>query len=143
MELKYHEILFKMCCTTFTMKESHVAAWKTEQNREINRSHQKIQCGLLLSMVTINFVGIKNSTFPLGVYGFIDTFSRKILSLKVMISNSDPRVNGKQYFDLLYELKMMPVFLRCDRGTETGKMASIHCYLMSAEQSMFFWAKYN
>ena len=54
-----------------------------------------------------------------------------------MISNSDPRVIGKQYFDLLYGLKMMPVFLRCDKGTETGKMASIHCYLMSTEQSMF------
>ena len=32
---------------------------------------------------------------------------------------------------------MMPVFLRCDKGTETGKMASIHCYLMSTEHSMF------
>ena len=82
--------------------------------------------------------GYQKSTFPLGVYGFIDTFSRKILSLRVMLSNSDPRVIGKQYFDLLYELKMMPVFLRCDKGTETGKMASIHCYLISdAEQSMF------
>ena len=32
---------------------------------------------------------------------------------------------------------MMPIFLRCDKGTETGKMASIHCYLMSTEHSMF------
>lgn len=32
----------------------------------------------------------------------------------------------------------MPVFLRCDKGTETGKMASIHCYLMSdAELGIF------
>ena len=31
----------------------------------------------------------------------------------------------------------MPVFLRCDKGTETQKMASIHCYLMSTEQSMY------
>ena len=67
------------------------------------------------------FCEYQNSTFPIGVYGFIDTFSRKILSLKVMSSNSDLRVIGKQYFDLLYELKMMPVFFRCDKKTETGK----------------------
>ena len=41
--------------------------------------------------------GYQNSTFPLSVYVFIDTFSRKIVSLKVMISNTDPRVIGKQY----------------------------------------------
>ena len=75
--------------------------------------------------------GYQNWTFPLGVYVFIDTFSRKILSLKALPSNSDPLVIEKIYFDLLYELKMMPVFLRMDKGKETGKMASIHCYLMS------------
>ena len=58
----------------------------------------------------------QNSIFPLGISRFIDMFSGKFLSLK---------------------LKVMPVFLRCSKGTETGKMASIHCYLMSTEQSMF------
>ena len=37
--------------------------------------------------------GYQNSTFPLGVYGCIDTFSRKILYLFVCYSNSDPVLN--------------------------------------------------
>ena len=33
---------------------------------------------------------------------------------------------------------MMPVFLRCDKGTETEELTYIHCYLMSdAEEGMF------
>ena len=44
--------------------------------------------------------GFQNSTFPLGVYGCIDT-------------------------------QMLPVNLRIDRGTETGKMAIIHVYLLN------------
>ena len=55
-----------------------------------------------------------------------------------MPSNSGPLGVGKIYFDLLYESKMMPVFLRMDKGTEMGKMASIHCYVMSeVEEDLF------
>ena len=41
--------------------------------------------------------GYQNSTFPLGVHGCIDTFSRKILFLFVCYSNSDSLVLGKMY----------------------------------------------
>lgn len=75
--------------------------------------------------------GYQNWTFPLGVYGFIDTFSRKILALSVVVSNSDPLVIGQLYTELLHKMKMAPRFLRMDKGTETGKMATIHTYLMS------------
>ena len=34
-------------------------------------------------------MGFQNLTFPLGIYGFLDTFSRKIMFLKVWDSNSD------------------------------------------------------
>eukprot|EP00794_Sanderia_malayensis_P019351 gene19351-21271_t len=77
--------------------------------------------------------GFQNWTFPLGVYGFIDTFSRKVLSLSVVYSNSDPLVIGKLYFDLLHATQMLPRFLRMDKGTETGTMATMHSYLMSKE----------
>ena len=77
--------------------------------------------------------GYQNSTVPLRVYGFLDTFSRKILSRKGMSSKSDPVIIGRLYFDLFNELETMPVYLRMDRGTETGKMASIHSYLMSGQ----------
>ena len=41
--------------------------------------------------------GYQNSTFPLGVYTSIDTFSRKILFLFVCYSNLNPLVIGKMY----------------------------------------------
>ena len=71
--------------------------------------------------------------FPLGLYGFIDTFSRKVLSFAVVFSSSDPKVIGRLYFDLLYKTKTLPVFIRMDKGTETGKMAAIHSYIMSKQ----------
>ena len=75
--------------------------------------------------------GYQNWTFPLGIYGFIDTFSRKMLSLSVVFSNSDPLVIGKLYLDLLYNTRMVSRFLRMDKGTETGKMAAMHTYVMA------------
>ncbi len=75
--------------------------------------------------------GYQNWTFPLGIYGCIDTFSRKILFLFVCTSNSDPFVVGKMYLRYLFETKALPRFMRIDRGTETGKMATIHTYLIN------------
>ena len=66
--------------------------------------------------------GYQNSTFPLGVYAGIDTFSRKILFLFVCYSNSNPLV--------IFESQMLPRNLRVDRGTETGKLAMIHVFLL-------------
>ena len=74
--------------------------------------------------------GYQNWTFPLGVYGFIDTFSRKIISFNVIFSNPDPWVIGRLYFDLLYNTMRMSRYLRMDKGTETGKMATIHTFLV-------------
>lgn len=75
--------------------------------------------------------GHQNWTFPLGVYGFIDTFSKKMLSLSVVHSNSDPLITGKLYLDLLYGTKFMPCMIRMDKGTETGPLATMHVYLLS------------
>ena len=73
--------------------------------------------------------GYQNWTFPLGVYGCIDTFSRKMLFIFVAQSNSNPKLIGRRYFDYLYSMKILPTYLRIDKGTETGKMATIHAYL--------------
>ena len=75
--------------------------------------------------------GYQNSTFPLGVYADIDTFSRKILFLFVCYSNSNPLVIGKMYLRYPFESQMLPRNLRVDRGTETGKMATIHAFLLN------------
>ena len=75
--------------------------------------------------------GFQNSTFPLGVYGCIDTFSRKVLFLNVCYSNSNPLLIGRMYLKYLFDTEMLPVNIRMDRGTETGKLATIHVYLLN------------
>ncbi len=88
-----------------------------------------------LSLVTLDghdkLCVYQNWTFPLAVYGCLDTFSRKILFLFLSHSNSDPLIIGNKYLEYLTETQVLPNTLRIDRGTETGKMASIHVFLRS------------
>jgi len=74
-------------------------------------------------------MGFQNCTFPIAIYGCLDTFSRKILFLKVWDGNSDPKIIGNFYLQYLVESKTLPCYLRLDRGTETGVMGSIQCFL--------------
>ena len=73
--------------------------------------------------------GYQNWAFPPAVYGCLDTFSRKILFLFLSYSNSDPLIIGNRYLAYLTETQILPKILRVDKGTETGKMASIHLFL--------------
>ena len=75
--------------------------------------------------------GYQNWTFLLGLYGCINTFSRKMLFLYVCQSNSYPHVIARRYFDFLYDSRVLPKFLRTDKGSETGKMPTLHAYLTS------------
>jgi len=74
-------------------------------------------------------MGYQNSTYPIAVYGCIDTCSRKMLWIKIWSSNSDPLLIGKFYVEYLFNSKKIAHHLRIDKGTETGIMATIHCYL--------------
>ena len=76
-------------------------------------------------------MGFQKDTFPLAVYGCLDTASRKLLFLKVAPGNSDPRAIGLWYLEFLYETKKIASNIRIDKGTETGKMATLHAYLRS------------
>ena len=51
-------------------------------------------------------LGYQNSTFPLAIYGRIDTASRKILWLKIWFTNSDPQRIGYWYLEYLYETRI-------------------------------------
>ena len=81
-------------------------------------------------------MGYQNSTFPLAVYGCIDTASRKLLWLRIWVTNSDPKVIGRWYLEYLYEARIMPSMIRLDRGTETGTMATIHAFLRRNHDDM-------
>ena len=74
--------------------------------------------------------GYQNWAFPLGLYGCIDTFSRKMF-LYVCQSNSNLHIIARRHFDFLYDSRVLPKFLRIDKGSETGKMATLHAYLTS------------
>ena len=81
-------------------------------------------------------MGYKNSTFPLAVYGAIDTASRKLLWLRVWVTNSNPIVVGRWYLEYLYESRTMPSILRLDKGTETGIITTMHAFLRQSHGDM-------
>jgi hypothetical protein len=60
-------------------------------------------------------MGFQNSTFPLAVYGCIDTCSRKVLWAKAWITNSDPNVIGRFYLEYLYKTRTIASKLRLDK----------------------------
>ncbi|XP_028412477.1 uncharacterized protein LOC114535309 [Dendronephthya gigantea] len=68
-------------------------------------------------------------TFPLAVYGLRDVFSGFILFLKIWTSNSDPKLIGRWYWEHINNSKVVSKYLRVDKGTENGHMATIHAYL--------------
>ena len=71
-------------------------------------------------------MGFQNSTFPLAIYGCLDTASRKLLWLRVWNKNCDPQLIGRWYLEHVMETTM----IRVDKGTETGtKLATIHAFL--------------
>ena len=72
-------------------------------------------------------MGFQNDTFPLAIYGSIDTASRKLLWLRVWTNNREPRLIGRWYLEYLYESKVIPSYLRMDQVTETGVMATHAC----------------
>ena len=74
-------------------------------------------------------MGYQNSTYPVAVYGCIDTSSRKLLWIKVWLTNSNPNIVGRWYLEYLYETRMMAAVLRMDKGTETGVLAAMHAFL--------------
>ena len=48
----------------------------------------------------------------------------------------DPRVIGLWYLEFLYETKQIASIIRLDKGTETGKMATLHSYLRRHHNDM-------
>ena len=71
----------------------------------------------------------KVPNFPPWIYGCIDTATRKMLWLRIWVTNSDPNIIGRWYLEHLYETRVMPSFIRVDKGTETGVMATMHAFL--------------
>ncbi|XP_057308987.1 uncharacterized protein LOC130647223 [Hydractinia symbiolongicarpus] len=84
-------------------------------------------------VLSLNFhdklMGYQNATFPIAVYGCIDTSSRKLLWLKTWISNSKPEIVAKWYLEYLYQTRTLPAYIRIDKGSETVILSTMHAYL--------------
>ena len=70
----------------------------------------------------------QNSTFPLAIYGCLDTAIRKLLWLRVWNKNCDPQLIGHWYLEHVMETKVIAAMIRVDKGTETGTMAAIPAF---------------
>ena len=82
-------------------------------------------------------MGYINSTFPLAVYGCIDTASRKLLWLRVWVTNSDPKVVGRWYLEYLYESRVPPSILRLDKGTEMEIITTMQAFLRQSHGNIY------
>ena len=74
-------------------------------------------------------MGLQNNTFPIAIYGAIDTASRKLLWIKVWVTNRIPELVARWYFEFLYETRVMPNYIGIDKDSETGTLATMHCFL--------------
>ena len=63
----------------------------------------------------------QNDTFPLAVYGCLDTASVRL--------QFRSKSNSKWYLKYLYESTRMPSILRLDKGTETVVITTMHAFL--------------
>lgn len=73
----------------------------------------------------------KLKPFGFSIHGAIDGFSRRILWLKVMPSNKNPRVIGNLFVKFLQEIGRVPRMVRCDAGTENVLIRDIQMTLRS------------
>ena len=60
----------------------------------------------------------KLKPFGFAIHGAIDSYSRKVLWLKVLRSNNSPSVIGSIYLDCVKEMNEYPIKLITDLGTE-------------------------
>ena len=81
-------------------------------------------------------MGYQSSTFPIAIYGCIDTASRKLIWLKVWTTNSNPLFVGNWYLQSLLETGILPNHIRLDKGTETTSMSTIQAYLRSQQGNL-------
>ena len=70
----------------------------------------------------------KLKPFGFPIHGAIDGHSHKILWLKVVQSNNDPKVIADLYLDNVSNLRVVPKTVRSNCGTENIIVARMQCY---------------
>ena len=68
------------------------------------------------------------------MHGSIDAFFRKLICLKVGLSNKNRDVIAHYYSNTISELEGAPHIIKTDDGTEHALIESIHIYLRSMNE---------
>ena len=66
-------------------------------------------------------MGYERSTFPLAVYGCINTASRKVVWLCIWTDNYDPKRIARWCFDFLFEKSIVTARLEIVKGSEPSE----------------------
>ena len=45
------------------------------------------------------------------------------------VTNKIPELVSRWYFEFIYKTRVIPNYIRIDKGSETGTIAAMHCFL--------------
>ena len=74
------------------------------------------------------FMGFQSNIFPVAIYGATDTASRKLLWIKVWVTNRIPELVAQWYSEFIYETRVILNYIRIDKGSQIGTIATMHCF---------------
>ena len=72
----------------------------------------------------------KIKPYGFAIHGAIDGYSRKILWLKVLAGNNNPKMIGTLYLNYVSQSKITPRLVRSDRGSENVAIAGLQRYFL-------------
>jgi hypothetical protein len=79
----------------------------------------------------------KLKPFGFCIHGAIDGYSRRLLWLKVGVTNNDPHIIAKYYLDYIHCHGSTAAVIRGDQGTENVHVARIQKYLRADDSDSF------
>ncbi|XP_014664163.1 PREDICTED: uncharacterized protein LOC106806664 [Priapulus caudatus] len=74
-------------------------------------------------------MGFRKQEYPLGIHAAIDSFSRRVLWLKVTPSNSNPNHVARWMLEYLEEFHLIPIRTRSDPGNENSLLSQMQRFL--------------
>ena len=79
----------------------------------------------------------KLKPFGFAIHGAIDGFSRRILWLRVAVTNNDPLKIAEYYLQCVEKHACVPRILRCDQGTENATLKLLQPFFRYSSEDRF------
>ena len=77
----------------------------------------------------------KLKPFGFAIHGAMDGYGRKILWVKVLPSNNNPKIIGSLYLNYVIQSKVTLKIIRVDRGSENTVVAGLQRYFLRSTYS--------